>query len=91
MGDGSCTALAAALAGDVLRTAAYTFWKAACELRWVGKGIRAGGGQETRPQVAAGGAREAAAATAEAAGPQPARDDGAEAPSGHQQPGAAAR
>jgi hypothetical protein len=27
MGDGSCAPLAATLAGDVLRTAAYTFWK----------------------------------------------------------------
>jgi hypothetical protein len=74
MGDGSCAPLAATLAGDVLRTAAYTFWKAARKLRWVGKGTRAGGGPETRPQVAAGGAREVAAPTAEAAGLQPARD-----------------
>jgi hypothetical protein len=29
MGDGSCAPLAAALAGDVLRTAAYTFLAAA--------------------------------------------------------------
>jgi hypothetical protein len=49
---------------------------------------RAGGGPEIRPQ---GGVREAAAPTAEAAGLQPARDDGAKAPSGHQQPGAATR
>jgi hypothetical protein len=88
MGDGSCTPLAATLAGDVLRTAAYAFWKAARKLRWVGKGIRAGGGPEARPQ---GGAREAAAPTAEASGLQPARDDGANVPSGHQRPGAATR
>jgi hypothetical protein len=91
MGDGSCAPLAAALAGDVLRTAAYTFWKAARKLRWVGKGVRTGGGPETRPQVAAGVARVAAAPTAEVAGLQPARDDGTEAQSGHQQPGAATR
>jgi hypothetical protein len=67
MGDGSCALLAAALAGDVLRTAVYTFWKAARKLRWVCKGIRTGGGLEARPQAAAGGAREAATPTANAA------------------------
>jgi hypothetical protein len=38
MADGSCAPLAAALAGDVRRTATYTFWKAARKLRWVCKG-----------------------------------------------------
>jgi hypothetical protein len=64
MGDGSCAPLtnvvAAALAGDVLRTAACTFWKAASKLRWVCKGIRTGGRLEARPQAAAGGAPAAA-------------------------------
>ena len=78
MADGSCAPLAASLAGDVLRTAAYTFWKAARKLRWVCKGIRTGGGLEARPQAAAGGAREAATPTANAAGLQPTQDDGAE-------------
>jgi hypothetical protein len=78
MGDGSCAPLTATLAGDVLRTAAaYTFWKAARKLRCVCKGIRTGGGLEARPQAAAGGAREAATPTANAAGLQPAQDDGA--------------
>jgi hypothetical protein len=61
MGDGSCAPLAAALAGDVLRTAAGTFWKTARKLRWVCKRVRTGGGPETRPQVAAGVVRMAAA------------------------------
>jgi hypothetical protein len=94
MADGSCAPLAATLAGDVLRTAAYTFWKAARKLRWVCKGIRTGSGLEARPQAAADGAREAATPTANAAGLQPTQDDGAETPSDHQQPqapGAATR
>jgi hypothetical protein len=72
------------------RATAYTLWKAARVLRWVCKGVRTGGGPEAWPQVAAGAARMAAAPTAEVAGLQPARDDGAKAQSGHQQPGAAA-
>jgi hypothetical protein len=40
MGNGSCAPLAAALAGDVLRAAAYALWIEARELRWVCKGIR---------------------------------------------------
>ena len=32
--------LAAVLAGDVLRAAAYAFWKEARKLRWVCKGVR---------------------------------------------------
>ena len=86
MADGSCAPLAATLAGDVLHTAAYTFWKAARKLRWVCKGIRTGSGLEARLQAAADGAREAATPTANAAGLQPTQDDGAETPSGHQQP-----
>jgi hypothetical protein len=86
MADGSCAPLAAALAGDVLRTAACTFWKAARKLRWVCKVIRTGSGLEARPQAAADGAREAATPTANAAGLQPTQDDGAKTPSGHQQP-----
>jgi hypothetical protein len=88
-GDVSCAPLAAYLVGDVLHTAAYALWKAARKLRWVvGKGARTGGGPETRPQVAAGVARVAAAPTAGAAGLQPTRDDGAKARSGHQPPAA---
>jgi hypothetical protein len=59
MGDGSCAPLAAALAGDVLRIAACTFWKAAArKLRWVWVHGHTGcrGGLEARPQAAAGGA-----------------------------------
>jgi hypothetical protein len=97
MADGSCAPLAATLAGDVLRTAAYTFWKAARrharrKLRWVCKGTRKGSGPEARPQAAADGAREAATPTANAAGLQPAQHDGARTSSEHQQhqaPGAA--
>jgi hypothetical protein len=48
MADGSCAPLAATLAGDVLRSAAYTFWKAARKLRWVYKGIRTGSGLRRR-------------------------------------------
>jgi hypothetical protein len=95
MADGSCAPLAATLAGDFLRTAAYTFWKAARKLRWVCKGTRTGSGLEARPQAAADGAREAATPTANAAGLQPAQDGGAtKTSSGHQQPqapGAATR
>ena len=94
MANGSGAPLTAMLAGDLLRTAAYTFWKAARKLRWVCKGIRTGSGLEARPQAAADGAREAATPTANAAGLQPTQDDGAETPSDHQQPqapGAATR
>jgi hypothetical protein len=94
MANGSGAPLAAMLAGDLLRTAAYTFWKAARKLRWVCKGIRTGSGLEARPQAAADGAREAATPTANAAGLQPTQDNGAETPSDHQQPpapGAATR
>jgi hypothetical protein len=58
MGDGSCAPLAAALAGDVLRTAAYTPWKAARKAAAVGVqghtdwrrtgGPAAGGGRRRR-------------------------------------------
>jgi hypothetical protein len=92
MGDGSCAPLAETLAGDVLRTAAHAaFWKTARELRWVCKGVWAGGGPETRPQVAAGVARVAAAPTAEVTGLQPARDDGTPKAQSGPQPGAATR
>jgi hypothetical protein len=50
-----------------------------------------GHGPETRPQVAAGVARVAAAPTAEVADLKPARDDSAKAQSGHQQRGTATR
>jgi hypothetical protein len=87
MGDSSCAPLAVALAGDVLRTAAHTFWKTVRKLRWVYKGARAVGGPETRPQVAA-------APTAEgrwqASSPR-ATTAPSKAQSGHQQPGAATR
>jgi hypothetical protein len=58
MGDGSCAPLAATLAGDVLRTAAYTLWKAARKLRWVGKGINKGR-RRTGDPAASGGRRSA--------------------------------